>query len=237
MKSLLTDGTVDEAEINETPENTSSFTINTVDAAVTTETLENTTTYTINTVDVDVITETPENTITSTVNTVDEAVITETPASTTPSSSENTGTQSVAIVESENNNLTLVRVEEQNERLSVHPMITRSYRQISGRRPLHSPGAKKTFGSLINLTPKKLTPKNGVSKRYTPKARARETPRAPRTPRVPKTPRPKNTPKKTPRAGPRSPDTGRLEQAPGPVTRRRSLYDSHFRGRGEKRRR
>lgn len=178
-----------------------------------------------------VITETPENTTTSTVNTVYEAVITETPSSTTASCSENTGIQSPAIVEMEmeNNNLTLVRVKEQNERRSLHPMITRSYRHISGRRPLHSPGARMSFQSLINLTPKKLTSKKNVSKRYTPKARARG------TPTEPKTPRPKSTPKKTPRVGRRSSETSRLEHAPGAVTRRRSLYDSHFRARGEKR--
>lgn len=167
------------------------------------------------------------------VTTFNKAVIPDTSANmtastsgTTASTADTTGIQTPVAVESENNSLALVKVEQESERHSVHPMITRSYRQISGRRPLHSPLTKKSHGSS-NVTPKKRTPKNGVSKKYIPKGRARVTPVTPKTPKA------KKTPKQTPRVGSRSTGTCSPEQCnhmPGPVARRRSLYTGSLKG-------
>lgn len=124
-----------------------------------------------------------------------------------------------ATVERENNSLAPASIGNQIVPHSRHPMITRSYRQITGRRPLHLPNSS-TSASIIR-TPKRGTPKRTYKRRTPVVVR---TPINSKSPKIPKTIGKSRVP-----AAPSAsciPETSEsVQHIPGAVTRRRSLYD------------
>lgn len=134
-----------------------------------------------------------------------------------------------ATVDSENNSLAPASVGNQSVGHSRHPMITRSYSRITGRRPLHTPRTPKSS----TPTPSIRTPNTGTPKRNTHKKR---TPMIIRTPRTPKSPRIAKTVGRQRVQAPHLSDSSTpesrelVEHVPRPVTRRRSLYNANPEG-------
>lgn len=142
--------------------------------------------------------------------------------------SDTTNIPTPATVDSENNSLAPASVGNQSVGHSRHPMITRSYSRITGRRPLHTPRTPKSSTPAPSIR----TPNTGTPKRNTHKKR---TPMIIRTPRTPKSPRIAKTvgrQRVTEGLSDSSTSESRepVEHVPRPVTRRRSLYNANPEG-------
>lgn len=144
-------------------------------------------------------------------------------------SSDTANTSTPATVDTDNNNLAPASVGNQGVGHSRHPMITRSYSRITGRRPLHVPGTPKSSTPAPSIrTPRTGTPKRKTNKKRTP--RIIRTPKAPKTPKIPRTAgRPRvQAPTASVSCTPEAIEP--VQHVPGPVSRRRSLYNANPEG-------
>lgn len=125
-----------------------------------------------------------------------------------------------ATVDCENNSLAPASIGNKSVAHPRHPMITRSYRQITGRRPLHLSNSS-TSAPIIR------TPKTGTPKRNTYKKRTPMVVRTPLNPKSPKTPKTIGKPRvQAPPSASCIPEPSEsVQHIPGAVTRRRSLYN------------